>query len=195
MQIQISWLLQKPTDLDLHCLQRQGISRFSMTRFKIIVLYPKTLTEKSSLQVLCIDRPYYGYTESWSSVLHVTVALLETYQYSLVEKKKKTPYMFSYSWYTQRLLFCLMNSICLHFKFHLAASLILMIIKKIDSWDKMKFWCSGVLIKVLSWWSLCSCLACWVKISADSILKYFSQKITFDISCKECQISAYVLVR
>ena len=26
MQIQISWLLQKPTDLDLHCLQRQDIS-------------------------------------------------------------------------------------------------------------------------------------------------------------------------
>ena len=25
MQIQISWLLQKPTDMDLHCLQRQGI--------------------------------------------------------------------------------------------------------------------------------------------------------------------------
>ena len=24
VQIQISWLLQKPTDLDLHCLQRQG---------------------------------------------------------------------------------------------------------------------------------------------------------------------------
>ena len=32
MQIQISWLLQKPTDLDLHCLQRQGISGFSGTR-------------------------------------------------------------------------------------------------------------------------------------------------------------------
>ena len=31
MQIQISWLLQKPTDLDLHCLQRQGISTFSKT--------------------------------------------------------------------------------------------------------------------------------------------------------------------
>ena len=29
VQIQISWLLQKPTDLDLHCLQRQGISGFS----------------------------------------------------------------------------------------------------------------------------------------------------------------------
>ena len=34
MQIQISWLLQKPTDLDLHCLQRQGISGFSRTRVK-----------------------------------------------------------------------------------------------------------------------------------------------------------------
>ena len=32
MQIQISLLLQKPTDLDLHCLQRQGISGFRMTR-------------------------------------------------------------------------------------------------------------------------------------------------------------------
>ena len=28
VQIQISWLLQKPTDLDLHCLQRQDISGF-----------------------------------------------------------------------------------------------------------------------------------------------------------------------
>ena len=32
VQIQISWLLQKPTDLDLHCLQRQGIFGFSRTR-------------------------------------------------------------------------------------------------------------------------------------------------------------------
>ena len=49
MPIQISWLLQKPidldlhylqrqgiTDLDLHCLQRQGISRFSRTRVKMV---------------------------------------------------------------------------------------------------------------------------------------------------------------
>ena len=34
VQIQMSWLLQKPTDLDLHCLQRQGISGFSRTRVK-----------------------------------------------------------------------------------------------------------------------------------------------------------------
>ena len=26
MHIQINWLLQKPTDLDLHCLLRQGMS-------------------------------------------------------------------------------------------------------------------------------------------------------------------------
>ena len=38
VQIQISWLLQKPTDLDLHCLQRQGISGFSRTRVKFLSL-------------------------------------------------------------------------------------------------------------------------------------------------------------
>ena len=34
VQIQISWSLQKPTDLDLHCLQSQDISGFSRTRIK-----------------------------------------------------------------------------------------------------------------------------------------------------------------
>ena len=28
----MSWLLQKPADLDLHCLQKQGLSGFSRTR-------------------------------------------------------------------------------------------------------------------------------------------------------------------
>ena len=32
MKVQISWLLQKPTNLDLHCLQRQDIPGFSRTR-------------------------------------------------------------------------------------------------------------------------------------------------------------------
>ena len=36
VQIQISWLLQKPTDLDLHCLQRQAISGFSRTRVNLV---------------------------------------------------------------------------------------------------------------------------------------------------------------
>ena len=35
VQIQISWLLEKPTDLDLHCLQRQAISGFSRSRVKL----------------------------------------------------------------------------------------------------------------------------------------------------------------
>ena len=40
VQIQISWLLQKPTDLELHCLQRQGISTFSRTTVNV---FPKIL--------------------------------------------------------------------------------------------------------------------------------------------------------
>ena len=36
VQIQIKWLLQKPTDLDLHCLHRQDISGFSRTRINHI---------------------------------------------------------------------------------------------------------------------------------------------------------------
>ena len=34
VQIQLSWLLQKPADLVLYCLQRQSISRLSRTRVK-----------------------------------------------------------------------------------------------------------------------------------------------------------------
>ena len=36
VQTQISWLLQKTTGLDLHCLQKQDISGFSRTRVKIL---------------------------------------------------------------------------------------------------------------------------------------------------------------
>ena len=32
VQIQISWRLKKPTDLDLHCLKRQGISGSGFSR-------------------------------------------------------------------------------------------------------------------------------------------------------------------
>ena len=39
VQIQISWLLQKPTDLDLHCLQRQGISGFSRNSVNLCLNY------------------------------------------------------------------------------------------------------------------------------------------------------------
>ena len=35
VQFQVTWLLQKLTDLDLHCFQRQGISGLSRTRVKV----------------------------------------------------------------------------------------------------------------------------------------------------------------
>ena len=43
MQIQISWLLQKPNDLDLHCLQNQGISGFSRTRVELRFIYSEAI--------------------------------------------------------------------------------------------------------------------------------------------------------
>ena len=54
VQIQISWLLQKPTDLDQHCLQRQGISGFSRTRVNLL----KTKSQQNRTNVLmlkCLD--------------------------------------------------------------------------------------------------------------------------------------------
>ena len=69
MQIQISWLLQKPIDLDLHCLQRQDISGFSRTRVKSLSVYLKCIMKypyqpsvssysiitKNVMIYLCID--------------------------------------------------------------------------------------------------------------------------------------------
>ena len=53
MQIQISWLLlPKPTDLDLHCLQKQGISGFSRTRFKFYTNLVRQAEEDYGLAVL-----------------------------------------------------------------------------------------------------------------------------------------------
>ena len=58
MQIQISWLLQKRTDLDLHCLQRQGISGFSRTRVKnccTVVFSAEGEVDFEVLHVLAFD--------------------------------------------------------------------------------------------------------------------------------------------
>ena len=43
---------KKPTDLDLHCLERQGISGFSMTRVKIFVFSLPTAPLNSLLDPL-----------------------------------------------------------------------------------------------------------------------------------------------
>ena len=59
MQIQISWLLQKPTDLDLHCLQRQGISRFSRTRVNLFSMTRVNIwctTHKNGCYTVCEQR-------------------------------------------------------------------------------------------------------------------------------------------
>ena len=57
MQIQIRWLLQKPIDLDLHCLRRQGISGFSRTRVKSthnLCYFSKIRGWSGGAKVLCI---------------------------------------------------------------------------------------------------------------------------------------------
>ena len=66
--MQISWLLQKPTDLDLHCLQRQGISEFRRSRvnsgimFLIISPYVMDTGEDTASDIipglsLSVERP------------------------------------------------------------------------------------------------------------------------------------------
>ena len=49
VQIQISWLLKKPTDLDLHCLQKQGISGFSRTKVKSEYIFYKSIINRWSV--------------------------------------------------------------------------------------------------------------------------------------------------
>ena len=58
MQVQISWLLQKPTDLALHCLQRQGKSGFSRTRVKIIVVLGKDKNKSATYFTHITFLPY-----------------------------------------------------------------------------------------------------------------------------------------
>ena len=79
MHVQISWLLQKPTDLDLHCLQRQGISGFSRTR----VTHKSTFSEGNKYCVFLphlnagkIDlKPLVSYTTDCSKVMVLVLAV------------------------------------------------------------------------------------------------------------------------
>ena len=76
MQIQISWLLQKPTDLDLHCLQRQGISGFSRTRIKAdnLGLVKWKNAFESRFRSSCACTKYHPGLCSW--VMHSTVSMI-----------------------------------------------------------------------------------------------------------------------
>ena len=63
MQIQISWLLQKPTDLDLHCLLRQGMSCFA--REGLTLKAPVTTATDLIMMIWCFTslstllKPYW----------------------------------------------------------------------------------------------------------------------------------------
>ena len=74
MQIQISWLLQKPTDLDLHCLQRQGISGLSRTRVKSQHKSKKLLWQWKSWLLFLKKPQYYPWKEQifWLTEPHYT---------------------------------------------------------------------------------------------------------------------------
>ena len=54
MQIQISWVLQKPTDLDLHCLQRQGTSGFSRTMVNTLRTFSANFTRETTFVSSCL---------------------------------------------------------------------------------------------------------------------------------------------
>ena len=67
MQSQISWLLQKPTDLDLHCLKRQDISGFSITRLDF---------SANLLKLICSPVNYITSIVIWRVSLKVIKALI-----------------------------------------------------------------------------------------------------------------------
>ena len=61
VQIQISWLLQKPIDLDLHCLQKQSISGVSRTRVKFLSRMANSIDpdqEQSDLGLHCLHMSF-----------------------------------------------------------------------------------------------------------------------------------------
>ena len=73
MQIQISWLLQKPTDLDLHCLLRQGMSCSAREGLMLNLLGKKL--SRWNLGLISIFPPenrlwYYIQTISFGNNLH-----------------------------------------------------------------------------------------------------------------------------
>ena len=85
MQIQISWLLQKPTDLDRHCLQRQGIFWFSRTRVDLIyillfVFCDVLLTELGSLYVSRTIILYFYNSFDWEHILG-SLGLIKSVQF------------------------------------------------------------------------------------------------------------------
>ena len=83
VQIQISWLLQKPTDLDLHCLQRQHISGFSRTRVKSLPYFTSLFACLKHLvaEQLALPTSEYEEAEFISWLYWIGVSLHRAFQY------------------------------------------------------------------------------------------------------------------
>ena len=64
VQVQIRWLHQKPTDLDVHRLQRQGISGFCRTRVKLVLFDWNLTLYSDSTQITNICSVFAGSTTS-----------------------------------------------------------------------------------------------------------------------------------
>ena len=98
MQIQISWLLQKPTDLERHCLHRQGISGFSRTRVKTDRMchlqhqgYPKR-DEQESLPYrvdVQADLSLFWSRRSYCRFCHALVHILVIYRLKVVSHSSR----------------------------------------------------------------------------------------------------------
>ena len=59
----VSILLQKPTDLDLHYLQRQDISGFSRTRVNIYIMYEENYIQLT-LVISNTDNSNYCFSQT-----------------------------------------------------------------------------------------------------------------------------------
>ena len=96
VQNQISWLLQKPTDLDLHCLQKAGYIPAWQDK---ACYYPQTITKANravNTQKQCLDIliPYHSGLKLWTNrfnkvilkyVLYLNIASKED-KYPLLQK-------------------------------------------------------------------------------------------------------------
>ena len=88
VQIQISWLLQKPTDLDLHCLQRQSLYRFRRTR--VNSHYPSlptsTIIKYHDLEKCHSFGPRQNFLPSDQFSILKTVKQINIFTYAILKK-------------------------------------------------------------------------------------------------------------
>ena len=90
VQIQISWLLQKPTNLDLHCLLRQGMSCSAREGLSMVKVFVQ-LGERNLLS----DKSKFVFKVIHCSLIRVFVdcmCLLLSQGYSKMDEREPLPY-------------------------------------------------------------------------------------------------------